>query len=127
MTPIQSREEVASSIASGIASAAGSITAPGPVTLDGSSEYQEIVQLQKKFQRKPTMQPQLSGVLNDFVELIHGVAAEFVAMDSNIASNIDANTSNLPETSAAPGESGSLYQIRDTLQNNETNHLRRDR
>jgi hypothetical protein len=45
-------------------------------------------------------------VLNDFVELIHGVAAEFVAMDSNIASNIDANTSNLPETSAAPGESG---------------------
>ena len=48
----------------------------------------------------------ISGVLNDFVELIHGVAAEFVAMDSNIASNIDANTSNLPETSAAPGESG---------------------
>ena len=39
MTPIQSREEVASSIASGIASAAGSITSAGTVTLDGSSEY----------------------------------------------------------------------------------------
>ena len=85
MTPIQSREEVASSIASGIASAAGSITSADTVTLDAAS---------------------ISGVLNDFVELIHGVAAEFVAMDSNIASNIDANTSNLPETSAAPGESG---------------------
>ena len=39
MTPIQSREEVASSIASGIASAAGSITSADTVTLDGSSEY----------------------------------------------------------------------------------------
>ena len=38
MTPIQSREEVASSIASGIASAAGSITSADTVTLDGSSE-----------------------------------------------------------------------------------------
>ncbi len=49
---------------------------------------------------------------------------QVAAMDSNIASNIDANTSNLPETSAAPGERR-LYQIRDTLQNNETNHLRK--
>ena len=39
MTPIQSREEVASTIATDIAGAAAEITAPAPVTLDGSSEY----------------------------------------------------------------------------------------
>ena len=47
----------------------------------------------------------ISGVLNDFVGLIHGIAAEFVAMDNHIASNIDANTSGLPKTSAVPDES----------------------
>ncbi|MEG3142076.1 TIGR04197 family type VII secretion effector [Streptococcus sp. 2A/TPW/M5] len=59
MTPIQSREEVASSIASGIASAAGSITSADTVTLDGSSEYPGNSTAAEKFQRKPTMQPQL--------------------------------------------------------------------
>ena len=83
MTPIQSREEVASSIASGINSTAA-----------------------EKIPEEANYAASISGVLNDFVGLIHGVAAEFVAMDSNIASNINANTSNLPETSAAPGESG---------------------
>ena len=105
MTPIQSREEVASSIAS-IARAAGSITSADTVTLDGSSEYPGNSTAAEKIPEEANYAASISGVLNDFVELIHGVAAEFVAMDSNIASNIDANTSNLPETSAAPGESG---------------------
>lgn len=106
MTPIQSREDVASTIASGIGSAAGSITSAGTVTLDGSSEYPGNSTAAQKIPEEANYAVSISGVLNDFVELIHGVAAEFVAMDSNIASNIDANTSNLPETSAAPGESG---------------------
>ena len=59
MTPIQSREEVASSIASGIASASGSITSAGTVTLDGSSEYPGNSTATQKFQKKPTMQSQL--------------------------------------------------------------------
>ena len=105
MTPIQSREEVASTIATDIAGAA-EITAPAPVTLDGSSEYPGNSTAAEKIPEEANYAASISGVLNDFVELIHGVAAEFVAMDSNIASNIDANTSNLPETSAAPGESG---------------------
>ncbi len=63
--------------------------------------YLEIVQHNQKNSEEANHAASGSGVLNDFVELIHGVAAEFVAMDSNIASNIDANTSNLPETSAA--------------------------
>lgn len=106
MTPIQSREEVASSIASGIARAAGSITSADTVTLDGSSEYPGNSTAAQKIPEEANYAESISGVLNDFVGLIHGVAAEFVAMDSNIASNINANTSNLPETSAAPGESG---------------------
>ena len=38
MAPIQSKEEVASSIATGIGNAANSITSGGTVTMDGSSE-----------------------------------------------------------------------------------------
>lgn len=106
MTPIQSREDVASTIASGIARAAGSITSADTVTLDGSSEYPGNSTAAQKIPEEANYAESISGVLNDFVGLIHGVAAEFVAMDSNIASNINANTSNLPETSAAPGESG---------------------
>ena len=88
MTPIQSREEVASSIATDIAGAAAEITAPAPVTLDGSSEYPGNSTAAEKIPEEANYAASISGVLNDFVELIH------------------ANTSNLPETSAAPGESG---------------------
>ena len=105
MTPIQSREEVASSIASGIASASGSITSAGTVTLDGSSEYPGNSTAGEKIPKEAEYASSISGVLNSFVNLIQSTAAEFVAMDNHIASNIDANTSGLPKTSAVPDES----------------------
>ena len=102
MAPIQSKEEVASTIATDIASAAGSITSAGNVTLDGSSEYPGNSTAAEKIPEEASYAESVSGVLNDFVGLIHGIAAEFVAMDNHIASNIDANTSGLPKTSAVP-------------------------
>ena len=59
MTPIQSREDVASTIASGIARAAGSIHQLIPSRWMDQVSIQETVQLQRKFQKKPIMQPQL--------------------------------------------------------------------
>ena len=105
MAPIQSKEEVASSIATGIGNAANSITSGGTVTMDGSSEYPGNSTAAEKIPEEDSYAESISGVLNDFVGLIHGIAAEFVAMDNHIASNIDANTSGLPKTSAVPDES----------------------
>lgn len=90
MTPIQSREEVASSIASGIASAAGSITSADTVTLDGSSEYPGNSTAAEKIPEEANYAASISGVLNDFVELIHGI---FKTMSTgNPVTNVGYNT-----------------------------------
>lgn len=44
----------------------------------------------------------IAEVLNGFVSRIQSTAAEFVAVDSQLAANIDTNTSALPQTSAVP-------------------------
>ncbi|ALD71421.1 TIGR04197 family type VII secretion effector [Streptococcus gordonii] len=107
MAPIQSREEIASSIATGIGNAANSITSGGTVTMDASSEYPGNSTAGEKIPKEAEYASSISGVLNNFVNLIQSTAAEFVAMDNHIASNIDANTSGLPKTSAVPeGDSG---------------------
>ena len=107
MAPIQSKDEVASSIATGIGNAANSITSGGTVTMDASSEYPGNSTAGEKIPKEAEYASSISGVLNSFVNLIQSTAAEFVAMDNHIASNIDANTSGLPKTSAVPeGDSG---------------------
>ena len=88
MAPIQSKEEVASTIATDIASAAGSITSAGNVTLDGSSEYPGNSTAAEKIPKEAEYASSISGVLNSFVNLIQSTAAEFVAMDNHIASNM---------------------------------------
>ena len=44
----------------------------------------------------------MAEVLNGFVSRIQSTAAEFVAVDSQLAANIETNTSALPQTSAVP-------------------------
>ena len=93
MPLIQSKEEVASSIASGIASSSSSIISGNKVVLDQSSEYPGNSTAAEKIPKE---------VLNGFVSRIQSTAAEFVAVDSQLAANIDTNTSALPQTSAVP-------------------------
>ena len=102
MTPIQSREEVASSIATDIAGAAAEITAPAPVTLDGSSEYPGNSTAAEKIPKEAEYASSIAEVLNGFVSRIQSTAAEFVAVDSQLAADRDTNTSVLPQTSAVP-------------------------
>ena len=75
--------------------------------MDASSEYPGNSTAGEKIPKEAEYASSISGVLNSFVNLIQSTAAEFVAMDNHIASNIDANTSGLPKTSAVPeGDSG---------------------
>ena len=102
MSPIQSKEEVASSIASGIASSSSSIISGNKVDLDQSSEYPGNSTAAEKIPKEAEYASSIAEVLNGFVSRIQSTAAEFVAVDSQLAADIDTNTSVLPQTSAVP-------------------------
>ena len=103
MVSVQSKEEVASSIATGIGNAANSIVSGGTVTMDSSSEYPGNSTAGEKIPKEAEYASSISNVLNNFVNLIQSTAAEFVAMDNHIATNIDGNTSGLSTTRSVSG------------------------
>ena len=105
MPQFQSTEELASSIATGIGNAASSIKSVGEVTMDASSNTTAGERIPKEAESASS----ISVVLSDFVSLIQSTAAEFVAMDNQIASEIQENTSVLPATSAVPATDSGSY------------------
>ena len=88
MPQFQSTEELASSIATGIGNAASSIKSVGKVTMDASSEYPGNTTASERIPKETKFASSISVVLSDFVSLIQSTAAEFVAMDNQIASEI---------------------------------------
>lgn len=109
MSQFQSTEELASSIATGIGNAASSIKSVGKVTMDASSEYPGNTTASERIPKETKSASSISVVLSDFVSLIQSTAAEFVAMDNQIASEIRENTSVLPATSAVPSTDSGAY------------------
>ena len=108
MPLIQSKEEVASSIASGIASSSSSIISGNKVVLDQSSEYPGNSTAAEKIPKEAEYASSIAEVLNGFVSRIQSTAAEFVAVDSQLAADIDTNTSALPQTSAIPKDNATF-------------------
>ena len=70
--------------------------------MDASSEYPGNTTASERIPKETKFASSISVVLSDFVSLIQSTAAEFVAMDNQIASEIRENTSVLPATSAVP-------------------------
>ena len=109
MSQFQSTEELASSIATGIGNAASSIKSVGEVTMDASSKYPGNTTAGERIPKEAESASSISVVLSDFVSLIQSTAAEFVAMDNQIAYEIQENTSVLPATSAVPATDSGSY------------------
>ena len=115
MPQFQSTEELASSIATGIGNAASSIKSVGEVTMDASSKYPGNTTAGERIPKEAESASSISVVLSDFVSLIQSTAAEFVAMDNQIASEIQENTSVLPATSAVPATDSGSYEGGDEI------------
>ena len=109
MPQFQSTEELASSIATGIGNAASSNKAVGEGSQDASSKYPGNTTAGERIHKEAESASSISVVVSDFVSLIQSTAAEFVAMDNQIASEIQENTSVLPATSAVPATDSGSY------------------
>lgn len=91
MSQIISSSESAHAIASGLVTAANSITGHSPATPDTVSSYPGNDLAQEYMAKEVGQSETVSDILDQFVQLIQATATEFVDVDQALAQEIQKN------------------------------------
>ncbi|HEL1585874.1 TIGR04197 family type VII secretion effector [Streptococcus suis] len=86
---IQSNSQIASQVATGIATSASNISGIGMATKDGVSSYNGNNDASTHISREKDYSTQVSHKLVEFVSLVQSMAAEFEAVDQSISRSLD--------------------------------------
>lgn len=109
MAQIKSEKSRASTIATGITSAANQITSAGSVTRDATSYYTANTVGRRLIINEESISKNVRGKITAFVKLIHSTADEFESADIYATSVLQSNVLPSSSTSSQQGASSSAF------------------